>query len=248
MSMRMRNFLGRAGLWMLRSPRRRKLTQTMARWTQNHIHSIRSGPGRGLKYDSGDIPFEILGLSERQVQGALNRHLKSGDVFWDVGAHAGFYAVLANRLVGPTGRTECFEPLPENIKLLERNLHANNRPAFVHPIALADEDGHGHLAIPRARTAQLAEEGIPVILARADSLDMAPPTVVKIDVEGAELRVLDGMKRILSQDKPVVIVECHDGLGPQVREVLTSYGYHVTALSQQAARRHLIATDGPSGS
>jgi FkbM family methyltransferase len=229
--------------WALATPRRRKLVRWLAQWTQEHTRSIRFGPGRGLKYRGGDIPFEVLGLSEREVQRALTCHLKRGVTFWDVGAHAGFYAVLAARLAGPQGRTECFEPLPENLSLLERNLAENNCPASVHRIALADEDGEGFLSVPRSRTAQLADEGIPVKLARGDSLELPPPSVVKIDVEGAELRVLRGMTRTLSVHKPVVIVECHGALGSQVRAALEEQDYEVERLA--GSRVHLVAQRRP---
>lgn len=85
----------------------------------------------------------MLGLSERAVQDALVEHLQRGGVFWDVGAHAGFMALLADRLVGPEGRVDCFEPIAANIAVLERNLDANKARKNIHQLALADETGPG---------------------------------------------------------------------------------------------------------
>jgi hypothetical protein len=64
---------------------------------------------------------------------------------------------------------------------------------------------------------------------------------VKIDVEGAECRVLDGMPRLLSEKKPVVVVELHKGTGPRVREQLASHGYSVEKLADHGGMPHLIA-------
>jgi FkbM family methyltransferase len=181
------------------------------------------------------------------VQDALVEHLHRGGVFWDVGAHAGFMAVLADRLVGPDGSVECFEPVAANVAILERNLDANKAPKHIHQLALADEDGTGTMKIGAAITASLADEGEPVRLARCDSLEIPAPTLVKIDVEGAECRVLEGMPRLLSEQKPVLVVELHKGTGPRVREQLAAHGYSVQKLADHGGMPHLIALPAPGG-
>ena len=98
------------------------------------------------EYTSWDNPLHSeLSINDKPVgtftsdtDRPIAEHLKPGGVFWDVGAHAGFMAVLADRLVGPQGRVECFEPVAENVAILERNLDANGSPKHIHQIAPRD--------------------------------------------------------------------------------------------------------------
>jgi hypothetical protein len=86
---------------------------------------IRSGPAVGLRFEGGDTLGYLLGLSEPLVQQALVAHLRVGSVFYDVGSHAGFEALLGCRLVGPEGQVHCFEPVPDNMAILRQNIAAN---------------------------------------------------------------------------------------------------------------------------
>jgi len=204
-----------------------------------------TGPARGLAFTGGGTPGYVLGLSERAVQNALSDHLKPGGVFFDVGAHAGFLSVLACRLVGTGGQVHSFEPAPESVTMLRRNLDANGfTNATIHEVALADRDGTAGMSHTKhAITARLADDGdFTVPLARADSLGLPAPTVVKIDVEGAECLVLEGMTEQLSSSHPVVIVEIHAGNRERVRARLTALGYAVTQLDDDGGMPHLIAT------
>jgi FkbM family methyltransferase len=208
---------------------------------QRHVHTVLSGPARGLRLQGGGTPGYVLGLSERAVQNALVAHLRPGDVYWDVGAHTGFLAVLANRLVGAGGSVHCFEPVPEIARLLEGNLQANGCETHIHELALADRDATGYMRVGERRiAARLADEGLPVSLRRADSLDLPAPNMVKIDVEGAEESVLAGMARVLERHRPVVIVEVH-GTGPQIRAQLEGHGYAVRPLDDRGGMPHVIA-------
>ncbi len=237
----MGDLLRKTGRWLLASPTRRRGYDAVGDLIQSHVHTVVIGPGRGLAFSGGSNPGYVLGLGERAVQKALVAHLRPGGVFWDVGANAGFMSVLANRLVGPTGSVHCFEPVAENVKVLERNLEANNANKHIHQIALADEDGVAQMTVRRGITARLADDGVPVTIARGDSLDAPTPTVVTIDVAGAECRVLEGMSGLLDSHKPVVIVEIHNGTGPQVRAQLNARGYAVQTLSRCGGMSHLVA-------
>ena len=134
----------------------------------------------------------------------------------DVGAHVGFYTVQAAKRVGRRGRVYAFEPAPENLRLLRRNIRRNRlRNVTVYPVAAGA--GRGRREFHLARHAELASvlngfyphisadstttmtvEEVPV-----DSLVESPVHIVKVDVEGAELEVLRGMKRILTENPDV---------------------------------------------
>jgi FkbM family methyltransferase len=209
---------------------------------------IRSGPAKGLRFHGGGTAGYVLGISEPLVQDALVRHLEPGGVFYDVGAHAGFMALLAARLVGPAGAVVAFDPIPVNVALFERNVAANRGTLTSEiralPLALGDRDGRATMSADSAITAALSDGGDQEVeIARLDSLrGLRPPDVVKIDVEGAELEVLDGARNTLTTHGPVVIVEIHGNREVAVRAALGAVGYTRVELLDDGGMPHLLAT------
>lgn len=180
------------------------------------------GPASGLRFDPGPSNADYAsGDNELPVQGALAECLRGGDVFYDVGANVGFLTVLGARLVGPSGTVYAFEPVPANAGFVRRNAQANGF-AQVHVIekAVSNRLGAGELTLARysggsalasAEPPPDADGTLPVELVTIDDLVgrelLKPPDVVKIDVEGAELEVLEGMATTAATHRPVVIVE-----------------------------------------
>lgn len=175
---------------------------------------ILGGPGKGLLWYPASGPHAIwLGLYERAVQRRFQHHATARGplVVWDVGAHTGLYALLAARA---GARVVAFEPLEGNRGWMDRNLRVNGLQASVQvvPFALSSRSGTGRWA-PEASGMQgrLSPEGaLEVAVCTADELDVPPPDVLKLDVEGAELDVLRGAERLLAERRPVVFVETHD--------------------------------------
>lgn len=182
---------------------------------------IRSGAGRGLRLlvDPANEKYYWTGTYETAVQRAMARILSPGSVFWDVGAHVGFFSVLAARLVGDAGSVHCFEPMARNRERLLCAIELNEfENVLVHDCALAAESGEGTLQ-PRGSSSMWTlmkgngeTLGVPVrcytIQELADELKL--PDLIKIDVEGAELDVLRGGHRLLTQRRCAVIVEVSD--------------------------------------
>ena len=148
------------------------------------------------------------------------------DTLLDVGANTGFYSLLA--VTAHRGaRAIAFEPVPEIVELLQANLAANpqGRRVRVQAVAIGDESGTAALHLPHAQadgtveTSASLDPGFKgtidrVVEARADTLDGAwtsagrpPVSVVKIDVEGAEPRVLAGASELIEACRPVLTVE-----------------------------------------
>lgn len=130
----------------------------------------------------------------------------------DVGAHIGYFSLLLGRLVGERGHVYAVEPADENIRFLERNLTANRagnvtllrvaagKESRRRTFRLSDSsDSHGFYEHPFAAAGTTLE----VDEAPLDDLIEGPVDIVKVDVEGAELEVLAGMRRLL-QDSPAV--------------------------------------------
>ncbi len=205
------------------------------------------GPGAGLRLYLGRASAAYdLGMSEMAVQAFLVENLHPGDVFYDVGANVGFFSLLGARLVGRGGQVLAFEPVPANADAARRNAALNGLDnVFVRGAALASTCGTADLILTRhPGGATLAHVGSPpdasgalrVICKSIDALvereDLAPPTLVKVDVEGAELDVLAGMERTARRLHPAIVcevdaatVEEAESKAAGVEAVLRGWGY-----------------------
>ena len=88
------------------------------RFEDGGVVRIATGYGAGMKWKRHHkhVNGYWTGQYEFAIQQALSRHLKDGHTFYDVGANAGFFSLVAARLVGPAGQVYSFEPLPENVQ------------------------------------------------------------------------------------------------------------------------------------
>lgn len=142
---------------------------------------------------------------------SLISEIKRGDVVWDVGANVGLYTGLFLEAIGDQGKVVALEPVQACYEVVRKKFK-NSTQIIVKNIAIGDIDGFVTMKIednPLAATHRIAnDEGmadhrcVKVPVARIDTLvvsDHLPfPNVVKIDVEGHEGAVLDGMKPLLS--------------------------------------------------
>lgn len=221
------------------------------RWWLNRGHiRVAGGVGVGLRMWKGGIPSAhahsrsiVRGQLEVPVQEALRRHLAPGDVFYDVGANVGFFSLIAARLVGPQGRVVAFEPVPANALAIRRNAAGNGfggidvleRAVFSasgrETVLLPGDTSWAHLEATGRHAdtrASLSVEAVALddLVGRREA---PPPRVVKIDTEGAEIGVLEGMGEVLARHRPVVICELH-GTNERFVELMEAAGYRVENL------------------
>lgn len=180
-----------------------------------------------------------LGLYEYRKQRIFARLIQSGSVVYDVGAHAGFYTLLASRLVGGNGTVVAFEPLPRNVEFLRKHVLLN-RCANVEIIEAAVSDTEGRLAFQEHESSYMGgltpQGNIQVTSVCLDALTesgrIPPPTYVKIDVEGGEEKVLKGASGVLERDRPMLFLATH---GREVHarcvRLLQERGYNVRPLA-----------------
>ena len=200
-----------------------------------------SGPSRGLKWVTGSGTHGCwLGTYERDRQQRMLEVLKPGECFLDIGANVGFYSLLASRIVGAQGQVHAFEPFPRNVSYLKQHVELNRlQNVTIYPVALSDgpdrtmnfatsiNPSSGHLQGERSD-----ENSIPVRVTSLDTLwsqkEFPCPSVIKIDVEGAEFNVLQGGMNMLNECRPVILLAGH-GTVVQNRccELLESLGYRV---------------------
>lgn len=154
-----------------------------------------------------------------QVVRAVKALVAPGHCVVDVGANIGRITVLASRQVGPMGRVVAFEPSPKVISSLYRNLEINRcANVTVHNVAVTDLDGALTFNMPLGTNsgwgslrelATGAAVRIEVSGRRLDSLlaGLPPVRLLKVDVEGADLRVIRGAQALLRRDLPAVVLE-----------------------------------------
>jgi len=140
--------------------------------------------------------------------------LRRGDVVVDVGAHIGYYSLLAARVVGNTGRVHAVEPCKETALLLQESIKANDLTNLtVHCCAAGSShhvrqfqltgssDSHGFYRHPNTETIATVE----VQQEPLDRLIQGRADLIKIDVEGAEIEVLKGMNDLLAFNRNVTV-------------------------------------------
>lgn len=225
------------------------------------------GPLRGSWYILGATAGEAggvsvhFGMQEVEQSRCLTNLLRAGRTCFDVGANVGFYSLLGARLVGGGGRVIAFEPMPRNLAFLYRHLRLNRADnVTILPLACADALST-ELFIPGANQALGRLEGSnrePVapspqssgLLVATISLDAAAekmgvrPDVIKIDVEGAELRVLEGAADLLRRKKPSVLLSVHsDQLRATCLAHLKTFGHEAEPLNSRSVE---LATEFPA--
>lgn len=234
----------RINSWQWSGPWARRVVHWGSRWVRNQDITIRFGVGKGLAFNTGNSsPGYAFGTSEPMVQEALAALLKEGDVFYDIGANVGFYAIIAAKLVGPAGHVYAFEPVPENAAALRHNVDLNRfRNVTVLEKAVSDSPGKATLYLATEPIwARLEAAGarpdttgsITVDLVSIDELVtsqmLPPPTVVKIDVEGSEVAVLSSMQQTMAAYKPTIVCE-PDGNNVAIGALLRARGYDLRTL------------------
>ena len=179
---------------------------------------IVSGPLRGYRWVVGAGVHGVwLGSYERMKVRRVQAALRSGDVFYDIGAHAGIYSLAAARAVGESGTIVAVEPNQVNVARFRRHMQINRiHSVLLLPVAASDSAGPSKFSAgPNNYQGRLQADGDLVVeTIGLDDIEPSPPSVIKIDVEGHEANVLRGASRILEVDRPVVFVALH-GSGPR---------------------------------
>lgn len=185
---------------------------------------------------------------------ALLAQVRPDDLIVDVGAHVGIFTVLMARAV-KFGRVVAFEPNPDEVQLLERNIRQNQvRHVAIRAVIVSDQPGPSRFEIAKdggfssiQGTGRMQTASVSIMPATTLDLEFPAPArvgAVKIDVEGAELKVLRGGERILSDPlrRPrAVLVELSE-------ENQRAYGFSCAeVISFMTARGYVIYSIRASG-
>jgi FkbM family methyltransferase len=188
-----------------------------------------------------------LGTYESEMQSALGELIKPGMTVYDVGANIGYVTLMLAKLAGAQGKVYAFEALPDNVDRLRRNVELNgfNDRVTVYAGAVAASVGEVKFLVhasggmgKAAGSAGRDEHYLREIVVPCISLDEfvyaqgnPPPRAVKMDIEGGEVMALPGLKRVLAEARPLMLMELH---GPESAraawESLTAAGYTICAM------------------
>jgi len=168
------------------------------------------------------------GFFEEGLTTMVCEYLQEGMTFVDVGAHFGYYTLLASSIIGSAGHVYSFEPSRGTFKILEHNIESKrnislNRAAVFSDNRLLRFNDYGLVfsafnSFTRGRLSEtvLAKIKPEEVEVEAVSLDSYfsdrefHPNFVKIDAESAEYEILIGMQRIIELYRPIISIEVGD--------------------------------------
>jgi FkbM family methyltransferase len=218
-------------------------------------HQLDDGTTLYLDRDDGAVSQPLLhGDYEAHLVPIFRQFCRPGMTVVDVGANVGLYTMLASSLVGSSGRVVAVEPNSENCRLILLSVDANHAENVeLLPLALDRGRGWSNLSGHFGSNGGLVSgdavgltsgwsEIVPTFA--LDDLVPGPVHFLKIDVEGAEGRVVAGAQRILEASRPVVATELSLEMLPRVsgisgEEYLSGFaalGYSISLLNRDTGR------------
>ena len=162
------------------------------------------------------LRLSINGVYEEVETGLVNKQIQKGDIVIDIGANIGYYTLIFAKLVGQDGKVFAFEPEPLNFNILTKNIELNGyENVIVEQKAVSDKNGKTRLYISdltsgmhRIYQSKYCKNFIDVNLIKLDDYFSKTSFIdeinfLKIDVEGAEFGVLNGISNILQ-----ILINC----------------------------------------
>jgi FkbM family methyltransferase len=204
-------------------------------------HRIIGGPLRGSKIVTSwhDYPAAILGRTELPLLEWFANNVGKGETWLDIGAHYGYTTIALCKLVGAAGHVYAFEPMLNTAGCVSRARFLNDLSQMtVIPIALGNSADLAMSSLFTVRgmvdSTLQDTEGIKesFLISRLDWLwpKISEPNSridgIKIDVQGMEIKVLEGMVEVVRRYRPRLLVELHAGVSrPKLLDVIASMGY-----------------------
>jgi FkbM family methyltransferase len=196
----------------------------------------------------------FFGTYDPSMTSVFAHLIKPGETVWDVGTERGWFTLQMGKLVGPTGRVDSFEAFPATCQKLASNVsmnkmnwvnvncvgvsNTNGKMWFVppsnsvtHHVSFLNEcNGIGYL------TDQYIEGAIEINTISLDdyylSQNINRLSLIKIDIEGAEVNALRGARNLIAKDKPIIAIEFNRETAvragssvEELEEILVAYGY-----------------------
>jgi len=201
-------------------------------------------------------------LYERFTSDLVANFSKNNMLFLDIGAHYGYYTLLVGTK-HPTCEIIAFEPVPENFEILKRNVALNRlRNVELHNLAVSDKEGFKKLKVTEisGQSGFYEQHGakpvkeIEVMTVSFDNFlkeTRKVPTVVKIDTEGNEPYVLQGMRKFLRDSEEIKLIiefnpDCLRSAGYDPTEFLREvfrFGFNIYVIDDDQRMTYKLAQD-----
>jgi len=184
------------------------------------------GASLSVDYDNLDTYAPIYndgGCWDANVMSCCRAILRSGDAFYDIGSNTGLFALdMAKSISNLT--VFAFEPQPSLAKHIRRSIEANGfEQVKLLEVLLGKEEGESSLfltshsihasVIPREQHYRELRRPLRTLDGLLAAGELAPPDVIKIDVEGSEMRVFEGAETILKSHQPSITFEADENMG-----------------------------------
>ncbi len=180
----------------------------------------------------------LLGTAEPHLERAIRKYVRPGDTTYDIGANLGYVTLSLSTRVGPSGQVFSFEPLPNNLTRLREAVSASHR-ANITVLDFAASDSSGTAMIRTAGNDSMAslvwhkdDPAAAEYSIRTEPIDrlvasgrLPKPAFVKIDVEGADGKVIQGMTQTIAECRPVIFVECSESGREISWSIMKGFGY-----------------------
>lgn len=213
-----------------------------------------------LDFQEKGISRDLLKNENREILSVetIQQELKPGDIVIDIGANIGYYALLEARLVGDEGRVYAIEPVAQNVELLKKNIELNNyKNVEVFQLAMGNENKTAPIYLSDKcncstfiKPKTFVEE-VPIKMVTLDKfLENKPyPTLIRMDVEGYEVEIVEGMKKILSLNKPLkLLIEVHGirlSKGKEMLRTFEKFGLKIKKVINNPKSHQLLVQDEP---
>lgn len=219
------------------------------------------GYDMGIRLDrwSSRLTYFLGRFHDLPTQLVIQRVLTSGDIFVDVGGSEGMMSLVASRAVGDNGTVIAFEPNPRPRAVFEENIRRNGiSNVEIRPAGLGNIEAELELFVPDRSSGEgtfTKMDGVkgftvrcPVLVGDVELGDHRP-RLIKIDVEGFEARVLDGLSRTIERAHPMICLEmiakhlARDGSShAQIADFLQRLGYRGLRLGLRKSNgKHQLA-------
>ena len=178
-----------------------------------------NGEQKSLTFDGRNTHFASLYQAnseigyEGEIVALLGAILPNNGIFFDIGSNFGYFALSIAARSGFTGKVHAFEP---NEQAFSDLIHLTSQASLdkiveCHQLGLSNKDAEGRLRLDSTHSAlsriSADENGEIISLKKLDSLELSTPDLLKIDVEGYEIEVLEGASETISQHQPAIIFE-----------------------------------------
>lgn len=218
-------------------------------YKEGKVISIARGPLYGMRWHchSAHQFWMPMGVYEKETAQWLSENINENDIFFDIGANAGYFTLLGSRHVGDGGKVISFDPIETNVETIKKHLDNNSTTnVVIEQAAVSDYVGGADFVVER-NNANSHLQDIEISHAVSNSKGVVSvsvttideycrrndiePSIIKVDVEGAELHVLSGAKDILGRHHAKWIISTHsDTLFQRCSEIMRYEGYSVSSL------------------